>query len=388
MPISFTQPNPCLPGSPISIVHMASGDLWAGAEQQLYHLIKALKAESGVAVSAVILNEGRLSEELKALEIPVEVIPENRFGFIEILSRSRKFIATQRADIVHSHRMKENVISALVKTTLPHLRTVCTAHGAPEHSAVPRWSRRRIAYDAERLAGNLIHDKIIAVSDDLSTYLATKHSIDKLTTIENGIDVLEVTTASHEPITLPGNPLSRKIGIAGRLVPVKRVDVFIEAARYITTRTNSPYDFYIFGDGPLAAELRRQISDSGLDETVHMMGFHSPLAPYLSRLDALMVTSDHEGLPLIVLECMALECPVIAHAVGGIPRALDDARAGFLIPNQVPSAYGDAVIRLFDDEHATSELTRRAKLRAETFYSSTRCARDHLELYRKLMSAR
>ena len=388
MTTPHTQPRTEVTSKPISIVHIASGDLWAGAEQQLYHLLKALQMEVGASVSAIILNEGHLSESLKTLGIPLEIIPEGNLGFIDILKRTRRFIVSHKADIVHSHRTKENVISALVKLTLPHLRTVCTAHGAPEHSVGSRWNRRRIAYEAERLAGNLIHDKIIAVSNELSAYLAKKHPVDKLTTIENGIDVLEVTTASHEPITLPGKPLSRKIGIAGRLVPVKRIDLFIEIAKDLTTRTNDLYDFYIFGDGPLAARLKRQIGDSGLDETVHMMGFRSPLAPYLSRLDALMVTSDHEGLPLIVLESMAIGCPVIAHAVGGIPRALDDARAGFLIPNQDPSSYGDAVIHLFDDENTTGELTRRAKLRAEKFYSSTRCARDHLELYQNLMNTR
>ena len=131
----------------------------------------------------------------------------------------------------------------------------------------------------------------------------------------------------------------------GRLVPVKRVDIFIAAARYLLEQKPDPgIRFYVIGDGPLREELESLSHKSGTERIVHFLGHQDDILRHIQDLDALMMTSDHEGLPMVLLEAMALRVPIIAHRTGGIPGLLDQGTCGILVDNQDPAAYARAIM--------------------------------------------
>ena len=105
----------------------------------------------------------------------------------------------------------------------------------------------------------------------------------------------------------------------------------------------------------------------------------------LANLDILLITSDHEGLPMILLEAMALKTPVIAHAVGGIPNVLNQGESGVLISKQQPSAYSDAITRLIKDPATRNNYTQNAIIRVTTLYSSVKNAESYNSVYRQLI---
>ena len=114
-----------LPDSrPLRIIHIASGDLWAGAEVQLYHLAKALHSADNLHLKVVLLNYGELHHRLKEKGIDVNVINEKQYGifrlFIEFKSIAQKF----QPDIIHTHRYKENILGSLTGILLPHTRSM------------------------------------------------------------------------------------------------------------------------------------------------------------------------------------------------------------------------------------------------------------------------
>ena len=101
-------------------------------------------------------------------------------------------------------------------------------------------------------------------------------------------------------------------------------------------------------------------------------------------MDLLLITSDHEGLPMVLLEAMSLGVPVVASAVGGIPVVLDHGRYGRLVSGQQPQRYVEAVLPLLDDAAGRQALASLARQRVREHYTAARNASAYLDLYGRL----
>jgi len=120
-------------------------------------------------------------------------------------------------------------------------------------------------------------------------------------------------------------------GFLGRLSPEKRPQDFVNLARQLPS-----CQFRMAGDGPLTSLLSEEIAAQSLLDRCHLEGSTSNPLNFLAGIDALIIPSEVEGLPLVLLEAMALELPVIATAIGGIPRVIVHGQNGFLYkPGQI-----------------------------------------------------
>lgn len=371
-------------GKRITVVHVASGDLWAGAEVQLYNLANELQKSSLIQVHVVLLNYGTLERRLREKDISVVVFDESQLGSVTILFRLRGFLKRLKPHVVHTHRSKENVLGSLatVMANGPHcLRTV---HGRPE-SRIKSWQFRKLAYLwADWLCGRYLQSKIVAVSHALAIDLSRSFGKKRTVTIENGIDVDSARSMSLMPVDIPGTIESTKIALVGRLVPVKRADIFIKVA-HLLSQKNADLSFYLFGDGPLEQELRMMLENLGLQKRVFLIGFKENIPAHLVHMDMLLITSDHEGLPMGLLEAMSLYVPVIAHAVGGIPKVLQDGECGTLIQRQDPEQYALAVKRYLCDKKPFSDKAEKAYQRVQQAYGAADNATCYLQLYAELL---
>jgi glycosyltransferase involved in cell wall biosynthesis len=97
------------------------------------------------------------------------------------------------------------------------------------------------------------------------------------------------------------------------------------------------------------------------------------------------MTSDHEGLPMILLEAMALKVPVVAHAVGGIPNLLAQGECGLLVEEHAAQGYADTLYRLYMQQDERTEITNRAFSRVTQLYSAEKNADKYYMEYKKLM---
>lgn len=370
-----------------NVVHIASGDLWAGAEVQLFTLLKTLHGLENVSVRALLLNHGELETRLRERGIPVEVLDESRLNSIQILWRLIQYLKLWRPNVVHTHRLKENLlggVAARLAGNIPSLRTV---HGAPEHRPGWRKPHKQILYTLENLVGRLLQRKIIVVSQELEGQLRNAFPAAKIAVIENGVDI-EALAPYIKPTDDPQKaPSPRKIALVGRLVPVKRVDVFLETAKYLKDHhPGFSAQFHIYGDGPQRRQLENLSVSLGVQDMVYFAGHCTEIYPEMSSLDALLITSDHEGLPMTLLEAMALGVPVIAHAVGGIPHALAEGDSGRLVMQQQPSAYASAVIELFGNLTQREKLIASAHARIQAKYSAYTNAESYLAQYQSFIS--
>jgi len=361
------------------VLHVASGDLWAGAEVQLYYLATAQRDLPAVVVSVALLNEGILAQRLRGAGIPVHVIDERTHGTLGLLSLLQNIRDTFRPNVIHTHRRKENLLGALARRGLHDVVSVRTVHGAPEG---PRDSLRQRVLDwSDQLVGKLLQHKIVAVTPHLEQALGLIYGAELTTCIENGIDDAAVERDSN--LAPPIEPTHRiRVGFAGRLVPVKRVDVFLRMASELVRRGPGRFEFLVIGDGPERESLERLADELGLRDAVNFLGFRADALPLIRSMDAMVLTSDHEGLPMIALEALAVGTPMVSHAVGGLPDLLSSPGTGALVSSQDPVAFAAAV------EAVTAERrSSRKSLVAERF-TSRHCARAYAGLYRELLAVR
>ena len=176
----------------INILHIVSGDLWAGAEVQLFTLATSLQRQKNTTVHVVLLNHGTLEQKLLNNNIRVVVLDETSMNGIHILLQLIRTIAKIQPDVIHTHRIKENIlgsIAAMINKT-PSLRT---AHGAPEHK--PTWFHipKRLILFLDWFCARYLQKIIVAVSDDLAEILKNNLPANKIKTIENGIDLSSTT---------------------------------------------------------------------------------------------------------------------------------------------------------------------------------------------------
>lgn len=369
------------------VLHIISGDLWAGAEVQAYTLLATLRRQAGIEVATVLMNEGELASRLRMEGISVTVLPEAQLNPWTLLNRLRGLMLDWQPSVVHTHRLKENVLGAIANGLSCRAPSIRTVHGANEHIDGLRNIHRRLFHWVDWVCGSCLQQKIIAVSAPLAEELAKEYSPTKVRLIQNGISLTSVRARMHTTTLRTSDKKSVHIGIAGRLTPVKRIDLFLEAAAMLyKTQPGRNWRFHIFGDGPLRNALVEQAKALQIDNIVTFHGHTNEIVAYIASLDGLMISSDHEGLPMVALESVVAGTPVVAHAVGGLTEVLDGNAGGVLVHNHSASGYCEGVLAMLDLNKQM--IMQRGLERISSRFSAETNASNVYKLYNELLTKR
>jgi glycosyltransferase involved in cell wall biosynthesis len=336
------------PRNQLKVIHVASGDRWAGAEAQVYTMLKTLKKMDDITVYAVILNDGELAKKLDTEGINTTILDETTLSSWQILLRLRTLFQEIQPNIIHTHRLKENILACIANKLSTNAILVATIHGDSEfhfsiwkiHKHAPQW----INWFCTRF----LYKKLIAVSKDLGKKLSNSYPENRIQVIENGIDIEAVQLAANSSYFETDRGIKHHIGIAGRLEQVKRVDIFLDMVRILIEGSpENEWHFHVFGDGSLESKLKEQTKLNGIAKNVTFHGHRQDIAGCLQAMDCLVMCSDHEGLPMTPLEALALKTPVIAHETGGLVDILKGSTADLLVSNHSPEGYAAIVSNLF-----------------------------------------
>ena len=369
------------PKLPRRVLHLASGDLWAGAEVQLYYLARYLQSSADIELLVVLLNPGELQQRLLAEGVRVKIIDESRYGFLRLLVMLMGLCREFHPDVIHTHRQKENLLGSLVSMILPGSDSLRTVHGADEHLPGRREFVKRLRRALDRWVGRWIQSRIVCVSSELKQGLSAAFPPRKLVVIPNGLDISAVQTqAVGADLGLPKDRI--KVAFVGRMVPVKRIDLFVEIAHLADKQFPGRYQFYAIGDGPMLALARQQAAGYGLGNLT-FTGFRKDSLRWLAGMDRLCIVSDHEGLPMVLLEAMALHIPIVARRVGGIGHVLGNGAAGSLVDDAGPAAFVDALERLRVSNDDSKVLVDEAWRRLNESFSVSVMAEKYKMLYHR-----
>lgn len=174
-------------------------------------------------------------------------------------------------------------------------------------------------------------DVVIAISETQKKDLTSKYNIcprQNIVTINLGFNLMPFCHLSN--LSKKGDRLDDcrkiRIGIVGRLVPVKNHKLFLDSAKLILqSLPNINFEFLIVGDGGLKNELIKYCNIIGISEVVEFTGWIKNLPLFYSNLDILLLTSINEGTPVSIIEAMASRVAVISTDVGGVRDLLGNS---------------------------------------------------------------
>ena len=126
-------------------------------------------------------------------------------------------------------------------------------------------------------------------------------------------------------------PQEHVVGYLGRLSEEKGLTYLVDAV-VVFRDAAVPVKLIIVGDGPERSALEQQVKARGLESMVIFAGFQTDIENWLPVFDSFVLPSLTEGTPMALLEAMAVGVPVIATAVGGVPKVVTDGVNGLLVP--------------------------------------------------------
>lgn len=371
----------------ITVLHVFSGDLWAGAEVMVYNLLSKLKEEPNLKIIALSLNDGILANKLRDAGIETHVISETDNSFAGIFFKAFRLLKRRKIDIIHSHRYKENILALLLGKMVGVKSLITTMHGLSEPPLQKNsTSTSKVVGFKTKIDYYILNNyfaRVVAVSQEMKKVLLEKYHFnsDKVHVIYNGIPLPFVQRSMPSaPCSMPS---SFHIGTVGRMVPVKDFNLFLEIASEIKKQTNNVH-FSILGDGPLKEPLTQKAKDLKLNGCLEFLPMTPDPMPYYNSLDLYLNTSVHEGIPLSILEAMSCAKPVVAPKVGGIPEIISDGENGVLLEAREPKKIADLCLRLMRDKEIRKDLGLTALERVNSNFSHSIMAETYNHLYKHL----
>jgi glycosyltransferase involved in cell wall biosynthesis len=364
------------------IVHVLSSFGMGGQERVAFDLAVSQR-RAGCQVTALSLApppDGPLAAEFVAAGIAVERVARPRPGVDPILVlRLARWLRRHHIELVHTH----NRMALIYGAPAGRLARAAVVH--TKHGNNPKGGTRLVA---GKLAARCV-DAFVAVSPETAAFARKRHEVDerRLLVIANGIEL-----GRFHPDAAARDRVRRELGIAAGAWVIGTVGrIAAEKNQALLVRAMAPLlgpaaRLIVAGDGPLLPELTAQVAALGVADYVHLLGVRRDVPDVLNALDAFALSSDTEGLPLVVLEAMATGLPVISTRVGGVPTVLDDGQTGILVDVGDAAALRDRAAALCADPAASRVLGARARSAAVTRFSAERMQRDYLDLYTRVLS--
>lgn len=216
---------------------------------------------------------------------------------------------------------------------------------------------------------------MICVSPDLhDECLRSGVRSERCLVIENGIDTTEYvrdqsTTQAKEELGIPSDQLV--VGAVGRLSAEKGFDGLIRAADKLF-QEGLNFQVLIIGEGDEQPSLQELIVQLHRADRIHMLGYRPGMKNIYEAMDVFVLSSLREGLPNVVLEAMAMEVPVVATPVAGVPNLIDDGVNGVLSEDSTPEQLAKALRPVLRDESLRSQIRRAARQTIEARCSFAR----------------
>ncbi|HTP51293.1 MAG TPA: glycosyltransferase family 4 protein [Anaeromyxobacteraceae bacterium] len=368
----------------MKVLHLIDKSFLGGGQAAVRSLIAAARG-SAVKPLLACRDGGPLVEAVRSAGVTVFPIPfDKRFRPGPARSIAR-IVREEGVDLLHGHGLVATTFATLARTFFgARVPLIYQQHGFHHHNYGPWTVGLRKA--AERAVCRRA-DRVVADSRaDAAELVASGYArSDRVGTIYVGMPEPEVSEAASEAVRgelclEPSRPL---VGFVGRLHPQKGVDVFLRAAALVRRRI-AGCQFVVVGDGALEAELMSLATELGLDGALRWAGGR-PDGPFLPLFDVAVLTSRWEGLPLVLLEYMAMRRPIVTTAVAGCLEAVG-TDAAEVVAIDSPEKTAEAIVRLLCAPDRAAALGERARSRYLEQFTPSVTARRFETLYQELLS--
>src|SRR3954471_2021703 len=313
-------------------------------------------------------DEGNMDDLAERLGVAPTLVASMRRdpgpGDARALAELVRIARRDRPALVHTHAAKGGTLGRVaVMLAYPRRRPVVvhTFHG---HSLTGYFSSRtaRLYTRIERFLARRTN-VLVAVSEEVRDDLvglgvapASKFEVVRL-----GLDLSAFTDDADRAMRRAALRAAWGVGadedvvtLVARLVPIKRVDRFLETAALLRERPNTR--FVVVGDGELRAQLEASQPARALADRLVWAGFRRDMPDVCFASDVVVLTSDNEGTPVSLIEAQAAGVPVVSTRVGGTPAVITDGVNGRLLAPDDEAGFADAIRALLEDPATASEI--------------------------------
>jgi glycosyltransferase involved in cell wall biosynthesis len=358
------------------ILFVCSSLIVGGAEKQWSLLIPALRSQFDVSVLTLV-SEGPFFEELQSSGIPTTCAHmRNRFDLRGLWRAFR--LASFRPHLTVTQSINAHVVGHLIA------RRTGAAHVTNEHFG-PGSPTRIHRQALNRLVGPRVDSAIVVSDVQIPELVKLGYRPEMIRVIHNGVPApIPREDAAVVRARLGVRPDEFLALLVATLRPEKSVHVFIEAVRR-ANRADPRVRGVIAGGG---SELERAKDLAGEDRVVQVLGERLDVPDLLSAADASCLSSTAEGVPMALLEAMALAKPVIATDVGGVSSAVEAEKTGLLVDVGDEKAFAEALVRLAADPAFARELGEAGRERHREFFGIERMVEEYARVFQETLEAR
>ncbi len=258
---------------------------------------------------------------------PLLSIPDRGLRDWSIFRRMLNICREQNVAIWHGHDYKSNFLGLVLRRYWP-MKLVTTVHGWVKFTV-----RTPLYYWIDKRCLRKF-DRVLCVSDDLyESCLGNGVPEHRCRLVYNGIDTNQYQRSlpiADAKVRLGIPPHRMVVGAVGRLSQEKGFDLLIQAVANLID-TGIDLQLIIAGEGDARAQLEGLISSQSDPSRFRLLGHRSDTIELFQAMDIFTLSSLREGLPNVILEAMAMETPVVATRIAGVPRLVQHEHNGLLI---------------------------------------------------------
>lgn len=327
-----------------------------GAEQQLYYMLKALRDVGAQPEVLCLTNGEHWQERIEALGVPLTWVGK-RSGRSWRLAQIIAKLRSNPPHIIQSQHFYTNIYASLTARALrAHEIGAMRNDGNSEVAA----NGKILGSLSLRLPRLLAANSQLAINNAISMGVPAK----RLQLLPNAVDTRRFGNGAREAKE------HLHVVAVGRLVPQKRFDLFLDVIARAGAQSPLPIKATIVGDGPQRAQLEKRAAELNLfPGRIKFAGSVPDVSSFYGHADVLVLTSEYEGTPNVVLEAMASGLPVIATRIGGVPDIVREGTTGFLAEFGDVDAIVRVLLKLAQDSSLRERLGAESRRYVEAAHS-------------------
>jgi glycosyltransferase involved in cell wall biosynthesis len=374
-----------MPSNPVQnaphVVHVIDELPPDGAERLIVDVLQNRSDRFRYSVVCIVAG-GAMEPELAAIGVPVVVLGRRRGVDLGTVPALVKWFRDNDVSVVHTHLFAADSYGRVAAALAGVKGRFSTRHNT---SSWKGGLRNFIARILSRLS-----TRVIACGAEVGRTMVDVEGLpeDRVTIISNGINLRRFDSTDRQAFRheIGVRDTDILLGVVGRLHAQKGHLDLLQALARLGPEV-PPYICALAGSGELRADIEEMILAQGLQDRVKLVGQRSDIPNVLAGLDILVMPSRWEGLPMALLEGMALAKPVVATAVGGIPDVIQDGRNGLLVPPGQPALLAMAMQTLMCDRRLRDTLGAAARDTVENHFNAAATQAAYEALYAQSLAA-
>lgn len=365
----------------INILHLTTSSQIGGAETLVIDISENINPKQFNIFVCALEKDGNLLEKVNHSATQTKHLNSKHLLDFMAALRLYRFIKENKIQLIQIHGLRANLIGRVIGRLAGTQKIISTIHG------IDTWRKWYHTF-LDRLTGIWV-DKFISVSESGKEIFVRREKFpaSKIVTIHNGIDL-----SLFNRVRFNTSKLKKELGlenniIIGEVANIRsmkgHVDVIEAIPAVIEHYPN--VKFLFVGRDDSKGKIPQLAQNKIGGDFVLFLGYQENIPELLSIFDIFILPSHSEGLPLSILEAMAMELPVIATNVGGIPEIIVNGETGILIEPHRPDKLAQALLELLANPQQRHNWGEMGRKRVEEEFSLNKMIQNVEELYLTLL---